>query len=718
MAWGSLDQATLERAPGEQDERMSAAEAAWLAAVPCALALVVAVLLLTDPVSGVLYPSRPTIELLPDDPGSLTPEPLEGTRYVIALLGPLLLALATVVLARARPRLDAHRRTQLIVATQVLVLALVAVCFAGQHAARWTLQYFTFTTLGVAALLTAGLALAWPYAPRLREPLRRRERSRGLRMACGALALAAAVVWLLPGVNTEASINWSVLQYDMAFQFDETFSVINGLTPLADFNAQYASLFPYLIAAAMLAFGKTLLVFTLAVCALSVLALVAVYDVLRRAAHSSLVAVLLFVPFLATSMFNPEGLPFSRFSAGSYFPMFPFRYGGAYLLAWLVAQHLERGRQARLWLVFVAAGLVLLNNFEFGVAAFGATLVTLLVTHVERRRPPLLRLAGSVALGLGVALAAFSTLTLVRAGSLPDVGAMPGYSRLYAVAGYSVAPMPGLIGLPLVIYLTFVAAIGTAVVRALERAPNRVLTGMLAWSGTFGFGAASYYVARSDWSQMPLAFSAWMLALSLLALVVLEGALAGGSRRPGLPALAVLFGIGLAACSLGQSPLPWAEVARIERPPAQMTPIPVERSWSGQPTRAPAERRFIASTPDRDGRFVVRHGAPIALFVTTGHRIADAYGVVDVVPFTGPESMHTLDQLENALDALREAGGTTVLLQHERVEGLHRALERRGFRILTHHGVRRSPIGVGVPPDAVVVDGLTKWVDTTRAAMG
>jgi hypothetical protein len=712
---GKLDQLTIQRESPAPSEGRSGAEAAWLAVLPCALAVLGAIILLATPLSGLLYPSAPPIVLLPEDPETLRPEPLEGTRYLMALALPLLLALATVALARLpRRRLDDRARSIAVVIAQVVALAFVAVCFAAQHEARWVIPYFSLATLAFAALFAAAVVLVLPRVqPRLREL--RLGRSRAWAVGLGAAALAATVLWILPGVDSEESITWAVMHHDLAFHVDETFAVLNGLTPLADFNAQYASLFPYVIAISLLAFGKTVLVFTIVVCALSVLALVAIYGVLRRAARSSLVALALFVPLLATTLFNPEGAWYARFTPGTYFPMFPFRYGGPYLLAWLLARHLERLGHSRAWPLFVASGLVILNNFEFGMAAFGATLAALLTTSVVYRRAQLLRLAGAVAAGLAVALAAVSVLTLLRAGSLPDLVTMSRFSRLYAVAGYSVAPLPGILGLPLVIFLTYVAAVGTAVARRIDGAPNRVLTGMLAWTGVFGLGTASYYVARSNGSLMPMMFSAWALALALLTLVVLEALRAGRVRQPGLPALAALFGLGLAICSIFQFPYPWTEISRLQTPPPQVTPAPT--TWAQPPTREPQVRRFLASTPEPGGRFVVRRGAPIALFVTTGHRIADAYGVVDVVPFTGPESMHTLSEFERALDALRDAGGDTVLLQWQRVVNLHRALERRGFRLLTHAGVRSAPLEArgALPPDATVVEELTKWVDVRAA---
>jgi len=720
MAWGKPQGAAvaqspsagIEQSPTVGTERSSTADAAWIVAVPCALATAAAILFLTSPLASVLLPSRPGITLLPEDAGRLTPEPREITRYLIALGGPVLLAVATILLTRAPAWRRRRRRPAVaVLAAQAAAIGFVAVCFAGQHAHRWTYAYFTFATLAVAAGLAGCFVLVaprvWAHMGTRRIAVSRRRR---WRWVAGAAVAALTALWLMPGINSEASVTWSFLYHEMAFYVDETFAILNGLTPLANFHAQYASLLPYFIGLSLLTFGKTLLVFTITVCAISVLVLGAIYGVLRRAARSTVVALVLYVPFLATTLFNPEGLSYLRFTPGTYFPMFPFRYASGYLLAWLLARQLDRPGQRRTWMLFTAGGIAAFNNFEFGVPAIVAVVVALLMTGIAPRRQELARLAGEAAAGLLIAFAAMSVLTLARAGSLPDLGEMAHYSHLYAVSGYSVAPIPGTLGLPLIIYATYAAAIATAVVRAIDGASNRVLTGLLAWTGIFGLGTASYYVVRANWSLMPITFSAWVLALALLTLCVVETIRADERWRPGLAGVAVLFGVGLAACSVAQFPFPWSEVQRIRTPPPQVNPAPIE--WSVQPTREPYVRWFTAATLERRGRFSIRRGAPIALFVTTGHRIADAYGVVDVVPFTGPQSMHTLGDFEEALDALRAAHGTSVLLPKKRVPVLHRVLERRGFRLVVEGGIRATPMeGDQLPADAAVVNDLTRWVD-------
>jgi len=672
-----------------------------------------AVLVLGPPLSHLLYPAHLSYVFLPGDSERFTPEPLEGTRYLLTLSAPILLALATVAFARRRPTLPAQMRTPLILLPQVVGIVIVIVAIVNDQKPPWDGEYFTPATFAAAALIACGLLLA-----ARSEAVRDNRRSwiqdsRGWQIGFIVVAAALTALWELPAVNSERSIAWAINFHDAAFHLDETFAVINGLVPHYSFAAQYASLLPYFIGAMLLLFGKTLLIFTITLCAITVLALMAIYGVLRRAAGNATVAFLLFLPFMATSLFNISPDSVIRFTFGVYFPMFPLRYAGPYLLAWLLARHLDRAKQTT-WPLFLAAGFVMLNNFEFGVVAVVATVAALVWTLDAWKPRDLLRLAAGVAIGVGGAVALYSLFTLISAGALPRFGRVLEFARLYGAAGYSSTPLAGVIGLPLVIYLTYVAAIGTATVRVLTKASNRVVTGMLAWSGVFGLGSASYYVTRSRSELLPATFSVWALTLALLAIVVLEAAARQPRRLPSPAAFAVLFGLGVSVCSLAQLPWPGPQIARLHRPPAGVR-IEVDRSPLTAPVKPssdPNVRRFVISLADGPSRFVAKPGAPVGIFVTAGHRIADAYGVVDVIPYTGPETVHTEEQVEESLDALRDAGGNTVLVEPDHIETLSRVLRRRGFAILTRSGLRRSwPGGSFAWPGIVVVGGMAKWVD-------
>ena len=684
------------RGSAEAQERAAAADpasAAWLCAIPCAAVVVAAILLLGPSLGRLLPTGGGSYTFLAAHALNLHPEPTEDARYLIALSAPLLAALV----AQRGFRFG-------------------AIYNAPEQPFRST--YFTNPTVMAAALLAIAAATAANAStrrPDLAAALLRDSRRR--RWIVVAVVLLATIVWVLPALNTDVSIanEPEDLIYHLAFPFDETFAVLNGRTPLANFTAQYSSLWPFAIALPMALFGKTLLAFTVIVATIGALALLAVYGVLRRAVRSPLAALALFLPFLASSLFFIDGTLVYRSSVGNYFGTFPLRYAGPWFVAWLTARQLDRREPPStraLWLLFTAGGLALLNNADFGLAAVGASVAALLWTTERITRHQLLRLAGTIAGGLITAFALVALVTLARAGTLPRLGRLVDYARIYTVAGFALEPIPGVLGVHLLIYLTYVAAIAVATVRAARRAPNRVLTGMLAWAGIFGLGAGMYYVGRSHPTALKQHFGAWSFTLALLVVPALGALASRQARRSALAALTTLFAFGLMACSLAQTPAPWSQLRRLNAPLMQFGD-----GWRSAdmfvPPHDPATRFFVASLADGSSRFVVKRGAPVAILLTAGHRAADAYGVVNVSPYTGVDSLQTVQRVEAVLDALRDAGGNTVILPALLDASIFDVLARHGFDVLTDAGLRRYVAG-GTTPASVpwpIVGSVIKWVD-------
>jgi hypothetical protein len=716
--------------------RLTPAQAAWIGALPCTAVVALAVAALARPLGALLFPPQHVAFLSTTQP-VVRPEPTEHARYLIALAAPLLLAWAIAARSRWQQLVPADVAVRGVQVTQAMLLVVVLACLVRQYELRFgfpytegevggviTLRYFTPPTLAAAAAFaTAVLLTAWRVDVRGIARALGRE-TRALRVVVLLAAIAITVIWLLPSVYTDRSIGAAQndVFYHVGFTLDETFAVLNGRTPLVDFTAQYASLWPYVGALTLLALGKTLLAFTATMVALSALSLVAIYLVLRRVARSSVAALLLYLPFLATSVFLLGGSSQNRSSVGNYFANFPLRYAGPYLLAWLTARQLERRGHAGQLLLLTVAGLVLLNNADFGLPALAGTIAALVWTLPVPRRPPLARLAASAASGLAIALALVSLLTLVRAGSLPQFSRLVAFSRLYTLGGYAMMPIPGVLGVHLLIYLTYVAAIAVATVEATRQAPNRALAGMLVWSGVFGLGSAGYYVGRSHPVALTMTFSAWALALVLLTAVALRGLVRERTPRPTLAAFAVLFGFGVAACSLAQVPLPWSQLQRLNAPFVPTETVPFASPLV--PPQAAATRDFVRSLADGRSHFVVRRGAPVAILLTTGHRIADAYGVVNVSPYTGTESLHTVEAVDTVVAALRRAGGNTIILPRRLEPSILQRLQQVGFRVVTDHGLGvvnfagRTSRDILLTPwkgdDAILGNpgSLTKWVDT------
>ena len=694
---GSRSRAVDDARPSE------AGTAAWIWALPCAAITAALVAWLGPPLADVLYgsplPVLPTVEA--------NPEPVEQTRFLLSLLGPVLLA-AAIALVAPRLRISPPLARGLALAAQALGLALVVVCVLRQFGDEWRIEFFTAGQMVGAGALTIGLVAAarrgwltgWRFEPRW------------LTWLAPALAALLTCVWFLSYLQTAETICTYGDCYNTAFMADETFAVLNGLTPLVDHTAAYGSLWPLVLAPIMALAGKTLFVWTVLMWALTVAMLLALFGVLRRVTHSSLAALALFLPVMVFTYYAASR---DLDAPIEIYQQVPLRTAGPFLLAWLVARRLERGGGA-IWPLGLAAGLVALNNADFGLAALGATVAALLWSDPPRTRRALGWLAGHLALGLLAAYALVALVTLIRAGALPNPGRAVEFARIYTRAGVGVWPLGRLLGLPLAIYLTYAAAIGVATVRALRGAENRTLTGMLAWSAIFGFGSAAYYMGATTILAIATLFPAWGLCLALLTVVAVRQLAARRERLPGLPALAALFGFAAIATFLAMPPvrlMPWSQAERIESEPvyAPADAEPMERPVD------PAFREFVASTPGPDGRFAVRAGAPVAFFTATGHLLADAYGIKDVVPYTG-RSVFTEQQFDEAIDALRAAGGSTALVPTMILPRIAALLVERGFRVRTTSGWRAGVPGEAVPAEAVVVrsadvypNELTKWVD-------
>jgi len=648
---------------------LRADELAWIGLLPCAALVLAAIVTLAKPLGQRALPHG-GLTFFPSTAGRPLPEPTEQAGFLLALTAPLLLTGFVALGLRRSWVMRPKGAVVLTVAAQIAALAFVVVCCVVQYRHVFRLAaftasdrtvYFTSATLAAAAAIAAALAggLASERVRRGFATLSRE--SPGRRVAALTVALVAIATWLLPAINFEGTIvnaNDTIVNH-LPYWLDEVFAVLDGRPPLAGYAAQYGSLWPYPIAGAMELFGIGLGSFTIATAAISAGAMLAVFATLRRVVGSSVGGLLLFLPFLATSFYMMEGPFENRYAVSNLFGTFPLRYAGPWLLVWLAARHLGGAMPRRPRWLFAAAGLVLLNNVEFGIPALGATLAALLWSHGRPTTRDVAALAREAVLGLAVALALVSALTLATAGALPDLGLLFRYSRLFAVAGWGLLPMTPRIGTSTIVYLTYVAAIGAATVRAANREPDRLLTGLLAWSGAFGLGIGAYYMGRSHPEVLTNMFSAWALSLSLLFVSAVRALAARSVRRPTLAEAACLLGFGVLVCSLAQAPTPWSQIARLQDAGIAIYGHPVGETFIDARTHP---------------------GESVAILSALGHRAAFNVRIVDVTPYTGSKSMPTVDQLDETLHDLRAAGGRKVFIStSEAWPELPEALAQRGY---------------------------------------
>jgi hypothetical protein len=636
---------------------LSGGESAWLAALPCALALLALVLLLGPPLGQAVFEPTGANDIWARSyrVDLVRPEPTEHARYVLALLGPVLMvSVASLLRGRALPAVVPAIVTPL---AQIVLVAFVAVCIVAQHEHVYerrfspgrdpsTTTYFTVPTLVAAVVLALLIALALS-RPSVVERIVRATREAPLRRALAiAVAGLLTLAYLLSAFNTDGTIFLAqpALWIHMAFWVDEAASILNGQAPLVDFHAQYGHLWAYVAAGGMALLGTSLGVFAALMLAATAASMAAVFATLRRiVGRSSLLTLALFAPFLATSFFTKLGPLDNRYSPASLFSLFPMRYAGPYVLLWLLVRRLDSGLARRPLPLLAFGALVAINNPEFGIPAVVATLAALAWTLPDRSPRGLVRLAADAVGGGAIAVLLVSALTLAVGGELPHFGMLLLFPRIFGVEGFGLLPMPS-IGFHLVVYVTFVAAIVVAVARGLAR-EDRVVSVALGWIGVFGLGVGAYFAGRSHPYVLIDLFSVWSYALALLTVVAIRATVRRPGRRPQLADLLVYAGLGVMICSLMQLPDPRSQIDRVGHSQPQ------EERLLG------ALGQVIDARTDR--------GEPVAMLVRYGHRISEEIGIADVTPYANIESMMTEQQWAETIEALERAHGRKLFVQRE-----------------------------------------------------
>jgi hypothetical protein len=321
---------------------------------------------------------------------------------------------------------------------------------------------------------------------------------------------------------------------------------------------------------------------------------------------------------------------------------------------------------------------VVLNNWEFGLGALIA-LVAAQIAAFDRAESPWRRgrsFALQAAAGLLGALALVCVITLIRAGELPSFELLSYFSRIFLREAFGLEPMPSG-GLHWGMYATYLAALLVAAVRFVRRDPDRTMTAMLVFSGTFGLTTAMYFVGRSTQFQLILLFPAWGLALGLLTVVAIAALRSASEdrarlRRILIPACAALIGFGVMVATIARVSPPWRQIDRL--------------AGDGRSLGLEPATEYVEANTVDDERVLIMAALP-------GHLVAERAGVVDTSPINGLTALLSKEEAERALDQLEDEDGTQVF---DGVTGLPQFAE-----LLRERGYRQ----VGTSPDA----GLRLW---------
>ncbi|MBN1609465.1 MAG: hypothetical protein JW940_22735 [Polyangiaceae bacterium] len=577
------------------------------------------------------------------------PEPVEQTAYVLAVVVPIALACAiTALLRRLRVFQREHGDPLWVAAAAVLAQLLLVGCvgYASAHESEhpWVLPPRHVVPVQTATVLCfAGwFGLRW-------QPLSWKARWASVRLLLvkwPGLAWLAAIGWalarLLQGVFADHNVASlpAVEYYHLPVQMGEFAAAVNGLVPLVDFRPQYENLLGLLLRPAFSLTGFNLTTFTSAMAALALIGFLLVYRVFVRVSGSPWIGLLMYVPWVAVSLVNMDPESSVRTSTFNYYAVGPIRYFGLFVLAFGTACYLAVPRLRRLVVVSCIAGLVVLNNLDFGVpAAAGLWLTALLFPPPDPSRiRQALRASAVVAGGVCLAFVVYWVVVRLACGSWPHAGALIEYQRTFAVLGFNMIAMPK-VGLHWVFYATFMtAALYAVFVRFSESAAvlsfrRRLSTGMLAYGGVAGLGSAAYYVGRSHPQVLATLYAAWAFVAALLTHRVLSDAWAAkkSNREGGYSVYAIPVAMLLALWGgllpfVFELPSVRAEVGRLVYPrggPVDLRPL------------------HLVSLVNK-----YRHkGEPAVILYPDGHWLAIRASVKNLCPFAHPDSVLLQAQL-------------------------------------------------------------------------
>lgn len=371
------------------------------------------------------YQEDPPSGLWPELASSATQEPTDKLILLAWWLLPVVIVIITLLAARVTPSVRPAIRSVLLALLTVgaVILIVAAVRTANDPWGYWAGLSGAALAAGVLAAL--GLALLW----RVRRPFN----AWVTWLVVAATALLAGPALAMTSMNLRDP-------YDFAFTGDELAAPAVGHFPLGGYTSQYINLLGYPIAPVLRLFptvASDVVVGWILVLQVLLLAGAVALPVLVSGFRMLAPAVLLVCAPAIMAGANSPMTPLS------YFANIPLRTVLPVLMIVLSVLFLPRVLLAanRWWVLAlwgVAAGVVALNNADFGVPMAGVAFVALCLCSGTWRQA-----LGNVGVALmgAVSVPVVYFLFLWLAGREVDLGAYLLFARTFAIDGFYLVPM-------------------------------------------------------------------------------------------------------------------------------------------------------------------------------------------------------------------------------------------------------------------------------------
>jgi hypothetical protein len=432
-------------------------------------------------------------------PAEFFPEPTERVQYIAAtLIFPIALISSTALayrwLGRSSMSSDAMRNAYnwLLGAFLALALGLAALLAIGNNAYLNESYFYKNPWVAAGALaVIAFLMVARPALAKRAAPV-----FRFLTPLSYFLAISVIATIILLPIMDRYTINEDPIYTDhFNAVFHAVVQVYLGKALLVDLVHQYG-LYPHFLEPVFRVTGLSVFRFTVVMGILTGVSFIAVFLFLKEFLRSKTVLFLGFCTFAFYSYLVAQMHWFDPFFQGQ-----PIRTLFPCLIIYAAWRYFSSGKRIFYYGTFVMGALAILWNFDTGLVAFAAWLLTLF--YQELGRGSTRRIIRAQAVHLATGIAVFSAVILVfavyigaRYGAFPDFGQILAYQKIFYIYGFYMQPMPGLHPWNIVV-LVYMLGLMFAV-RALVARKVTARSKMLFLLSVLGVGVFSYYQGRSD----------------------------------------------------------------------------------------------------------------------------------------------------------------------------------------------------------------------------
>lgn len=568
--------------------------------------------------------------------GDLKPEGFEHYLYFISVLVPLIVFTLSEFLPAqqiSRFRFFSDSIETLInnypirYAAILLSITITAIALLSSQMGRLQTTQFSILAILLLAILLIPHSLLAAASRGFKTLCDRLDSSSHIQIVLVLISVILTGIALLPSYRTNFSLPYSAdhIGGHFPFIYGEFAAPLNGRTSMVDFFPQYQNILPMLVVPYFRAFGLTVGSFATLMIFFSLISLMAVSHFLRR--FTGPVRGFIYYAVFLGLAFAPMGIS-NPVNSYTYYPNGPLRCFFPYITSFLLWKTLHTSSRRWRFTLLVVSTLGFLNNMDFGLACWAATLATLFAVENDK-----LTLALELIFAFAAELFAWIAFSWIRSGEFFDPRNLGMYQKAFGYYGLTMLPIEPL-GWHWAAFLVLISAALVGLFDLRRTTSNRIMGGMLSYCSLLGFASGMYFVGRSHPNVLVSLYG--IIGLNLILLFHRTHRQRSAPAGVTFSQRLLLFGMVIATSNLGLVFRPIEEFQRIISP---------ARGPMIRPDASLDFRMKLASIV----RSHSKEGSNVEIVYRFGYEIAERAGVQNRFPFAQDGSVALISQVDLAM---------------------------------------------------------------------